>query len=45
MAKITNEDRYQYSEKIKPYRAMIQSLLKIEDDVLQSIKKDSRGAA
>jgi len=45
MAKITNEDRFQYSEKIKPYKAMIQSLLKIEDKVLQSIKKDSRGAA
>jgi hypothetical protein len=45
MAKITNEDRYQYSEKVKPYRAMIQSLLKIEDNLLQSIKKDSRGAA
>jgi len=45
MAKITNEDRYQYSEKVKPYKAMIQSLLKIEDNVLQSIKKDSRGAA
>jgi len=45
MAKITNEDRYQYSEKTKPYKAMIQSLLKREDSVLQIIKRDSRGAA
>jgi hypothetical protein len=45
MAKFTNEDRYQYSEKIKPYRAMIQTLLKREDNVLRDIKKDSDGAA
>jgi hypothetical protein len=45
MAKVTNEDRHQYYEKIKPYRAMIQSLLKREDDVLLNIKKDSQGAA
>jgi len=45
MAKITNEDRYQYSEKIKPYKAMIQSQLKREDTVRQVIKKDSNGAA
>jgi hypothetical protein len=45
MAKLTNEDRYQYSEKIKPYRAMIQTLLKREDIILLDIKKDSQGAA
>ncbi|MCL2319012.1 MAG: hypothetical protein FWC45_02925 [Treponema sp.] len=45
MAKISNEDRHQYFEKIKPYKAMIQSLLKREETVLQVIKRDSRGAA
>ena len=45
MAKISNEDRHQYYEKIKPYKEMIQSLLKREQIVLQTIKKDSRGAA
>jgi hypothetical protein len=45
MAKVTNEDRHQYFEKIKPYKAMIQSLLKREENVLQNIKKDVRGAA
>ena len=45
MAKITSEDRHQYFEKIKPYKATIQALLKREQTVLQIIKKDSRGAA
>ena len=45
MAKISNEDRHQYLEKIKPYKVLIQSLLKREESVLQIIKKDSRGAA
>ena len=45
MAKISNEDRHQYYEKIKPYKAIIQSLLKREQMVLQIIKKDSHGAA
>ena len=45
MAKVSNEDRHQYFEKIKPYKATIQSLLKREETVLQIIKKDSRGAA
>jgi len=45
LAKISNEDRHQYFEKIKPYKAMIQSLLKREETVLQVIKRDSRGAA
>ncbi|MCL2374104.1 MAG: hypothetical protein FWC65_02535, partial [Treponema sp.] len=45
MGKISNEDRHQYLEKIKPYKATIQSLLKREQLVLQIIKKDSQGAA
>ena len=45
MAKVTNEGRHQYFEKIKPYKAMIQSLLKREEMILQIIKKESRGAA
>jgi hypothetical protein len=45
MAKISNEDRHQYYEKIKPYKATIQYLLKREEMMLQIIKKDSRGAA
>jgi hypothetical protein len=45
VAKVTNEDRHQYYEKIKPYKAVIQSLLKREEDVLRDIKKDSQGAA
>jgi hypothetical protein len=45
MAKITNEDRHQYIEKIKPYKATIQSLLKREGTVLQIIKRDSKGSA
>ena len=45
MAKITNEDRHQYFEKIKPYRDTIQNLLKREGTLLQIIKRDSRGAA
>jgi len=45
MAKISNEDRYQYLEKTKPYKATIQSLLKREKTVLHVIKQDSQGAA
>jgi hypothetical protein len=45
MAKVTNEDHHLYFEKIKPYEAMIQSILKQEESVLQNIKKDNRGAA
>ena len=45
MAKISNEDRHKYFEKIKPYKTTIQSLLKREQTVLQVIKKDTRGAA
>ena len=45
MAKVTNEDRHKYLEKIKPYEAMIKSLLKREELALQIIKKDDHGAA
>jgi len=45
MAKISNEDRHQYFEKIKPYKSNIQSLLKREQLLLQTIKKESHGAA
>ena len=45
MAKISNEDRYKYFEKIKPYKATIQALLKREQMLLHVIKKDSEGAA
>ena len=45
MAKVTNEGRHQYFEKIKPYKTIIHSLLKREETILQIIKKDSRGAA
>jgi len=45
MAKISNEDRHQYFERIKPYKITIQSLLKREEMVVQTIKKDSKSAA
>jgi len=45
MAKVANEDRHLYFEKIRPYKAMIQSLLKREEDVLLEIRKDNRRAA
>ncbi|MCL2205590.1 MAG: hypothetical protein FWB82_03615 [Treponema sp.] len=45
MAKISNEERYNYLEKIKPYKATIQLLLKREQTLLQVIKRDSKGAA
>ena len=45
MAKISNEIRLQYLEKIKPYKASIQAMLKKEETILQIIKKDSLGAA
>ena len=44
MAKISNEDRHQYYEKIKPYKSAIQSLLKQEEIVLKTIKQEPRGA-
>jgi hypothetical protein len=45
MAKITNEDRHKYLEKIKPYQATIKSLLKREELTLQVLKKDANDAA
>ena len=45
MAKITNRDRHFYLEKIKPYRATIQALLKIEQTILQTIKTSGGDAA
>ena len=45
MAKITEEDRHKYAEKIKPYKTMIDSLLANEEKVLELIKTDSEGAA
>ena len=45
MAKVSNEERHQYLEKIKPYKDTIQSLLKREQAVLQIIKRDGQGAA
>ena len=45
MAKISNEDRHQYFERIKPYKATIQSLLKKEEMVLQLMKKNPRNSA
>ena len=45
MAKISEEDRYQYFEKIKPYKLLIQYLLKREKTVLDMIKINSNGAA
>ena len=45
MAKISNEDRHKYFEKIKPYKATIQSLLKREDLTLKALKKEEQGAA
>jgi hypothetical protein len=44
MAKISSEDRHQYYEKIKPYKAAIQGYLKKEQTVLAVLKKDSAGA-
>ena len=45
MAKITSEDRHQYFEKIKPYKATIQTLLKQEQTDIQIIRRDSQGSA
>jgi hypothetical protein len=45
MAKITIEDRHQYLEKTKPYKAIIQALLKQEETVLEINKTNPHGAA
>jgi hypothetical protein len=44
MAKISSEDRHQYYEKIKPYKAAISSYLKKEETVLAVLKRDTTGA-
>jgi len=45
MAKISDEDRHKYFEKVKPYKTMIQSLLKREESTLKIIRKDANGVA
>jgi hypothetical protein len=45
MAKISNEERHQYFEKIKVYKAQADAILKREQSVLMVIKKDPGGAA
>jgi hypothetical protein len=44
MAKVSSEDRHQYYEKIKPYKAAISSYLKKEEMVLAVLKRDATGA-
>jgi hypothetical protein len=44
MAKISNEARHKYFEKIKNYKAAVQTILKREQSVLPIIKKDPAGA-
>jgi hypothetical protein len=45
MAKISNEERHQYLEKIKPFKTSIDAILKREQSILMIIKKDPSGAA
>ena len=45
MPKVSNEERLKYSEKIKPYQAMIQPMLKHEEATMKLIRKDGNGAA
>ena len=45
MAKVSDAERHKYSEKIKPYRANIQTILKSENVVLNIIKRGDEGAA
>jgi len=45
MAKISNVERQQFAEKIKPYKTIISELLKREETVLQVIKRGANGAA
>lgn len=45
MAKVSSEDRHKYFEKIKPYKATIEVLLKREEAVLKMIKTQSNGVA
>ena len=45
MAKVSNEDRHKYYEKIKPYRALIQPMLKHEELTLKLLKSDENDSA
>jgi len=45
MAKITSEDRHKYFEKIKPYKAAIEEILKREQAAVQLIRKEPENAA
>ena len=45
MAKISNEDRHQYFEKIQQYRNAVNAILGREKNVLTVIQKDPAGAA
>jgi hypothetical protein len=45
MAKISDNDRRKYFEKIKSYKAMADSLLQLEKSILAVIKEDPAGAA
>ncbi|MDR2160277.1 MAG: hypothetical protein LBP23_09470 [Treponema sp.] len=45
MAKISNEERHKYFEKIKTYKAAIDAILKREQNIVMIIKKDPGGAA
>jgi hypothetical protein len=44
MAKISNEERHQYFEKIAVYKAAIDTILKREQNVIVIIRKDPAGA-
>ena len=45
MSKVTNAERHKYFEKIKPYKATIQTMLKREGAALEIIKRSSKGSA
>jgi hypothetical protein len=45
MAKISNEERHQYFEKVAAYKAAIDAILKREQNVIMVIRKDPAGAA
>jgi hypothetical protein len=45
MAKISNEERHQYFERIKTYKSAIDAILKREQILVPAIKQDPAGAA
>ncbi|MDR1106077.1 MAG: hypothetical protein LBL44_06950 [Treponema sp.] len=45
MAKISNEERHQYFEKIKTYKVSVDAILKREQSLIPAIKQDPQGAA